>query len=365
MNIIDFIGLVGLSQGLILALFVLRNKVFNNSANKYFAFFFIILTIIGFDSILASLYNDLPLFWNNLFDILGDNIPWVMMVYIPMFIFFLKATNSTFKIPILLLYVPFFIFALLNLLIDLDTTFQLIKVPGLIKQSQTVYAFEDFIAVPLFLTLHTYVFYIVFKKKPNRWLQLIWYYLSALLLIWIIIVFDQIIYKDRFSGYMVNILWLVASIFIYWSVYSGLFQFNLASNRALIRDKRLLEIENLSAPAKPKISISYFTKLQSWMTSQKPYRNPDLSRDIVADKLSISNSYLTQLIKENTGESFTTFINQYRVEEVETMLTNSEFDHFDVLSIGLEAGFKSKSSFYATFKKFKGITPSQYRKTKS
>ncbi|MEM9328710.1 MAG: helix-turn-helix domain-containing protein, partial [Bacteroidota bacterium] len=85
-------------------------------------------------------------------------------------------------------------------------------------------------------------------------------------------------------------------------------------------------------------------------------------RDKVAEKLAISSSYLTVVIKEETGKSFTAFINQYRVRDVERMLHDNTFDNFDVLSIGLEAGFKSKSAYYSTFKNLTGITPAQFKK---
>ena len=95
------------------------------------------------------------------------------------------------------------------------------------------------------------------------------------------------------------------------------------------------------------------------------YRDSNLGREKVAQQLGISNSYLTQLIKENTGSSFTNFVNQYRVKDVERMLQDDSFENFDVLSIGLEAGFKSKTGFYSTFKKINGLTPSQFRNNRS
>ena len=60
--------------------------------------------------------------------------------------------------------------------------------------------------------------------------------------------------------------------------------------------------------------------------------------------------------------SFQDFINQYRVEEFINRLENDQNDHFTLLAIATEVGFNSKSSFNATFKKFKGLTPTEYKK---
>ena len=55
------------------------------------------------------------------------------------------------------------------------------------------------------------------------------------------------------------------------------------------------------------------------------------------------------------------FVNSYRVEEVQRRLVDPSSAHLTVLAIGLEAGFNSKSSFNAVFKKHTKMTPSQYQ----
>jgi AraC-like DNA-binding protein len=51
------------------------------------------------------------------------------------------------------------------------------------------------------------------------------------------------------------------------------------------------------------------------------------------------------------------------VDEVKERLRDPNADHLTLLAIGLEAGFNSKSSFNAVFKKHTSMTPSEYKKT--
>jgi AraC-like DNA-binding protein len=47
------------------------------------------------------------------------------------------------------------------------------------------------------------------------------------------------------------------------------------------------------------------------------------------------------------------------------MLSNPEYSNYTIVAIGLEAGFNSKASFYRAFRKFEGMTPSEYQKNRS
>jgi AraC-like DNA-binding protein len=69
------------------------------------------------------------------------------------------------------------------------------------------------------------------------------------------------------------------------------------------------------------------------------------------------------LLNDNLGKSFALFINEYRIEEAKHLL--KENNSFTLEAIGFEAGFSSKSTFYATFKKVTGQTPSEFKKQHS
>ena len=97
------------------------------------------------------------------------------------------------------------------------------------------------------------------------------------------------------------------------------------------------------------------------MEREKPYTQSDLTLQDLAAMLSISPHNLSEVINTQLGKNFYDFINGYRIDEVQRRLADPQYTALTVLAIGLDAGFNSKSSFNAVFKKHVKMTPSQYR----
>jgi AraC-like DNA-binding protein len=110
-------------------------------------------------------------------------------------------------------------------------------------------------------------------------------------------------------------------------------------------------------------SQRYLAKLSQLMETEKPYKQGDLSLQVVAEKLDVTPAHLSQTINEHLGQSFSDYINSYRVEEVKKMLVDPSKKHYSLLAIAEEAGFSSKSSFNSVFKRLVNKTPSEYRKS--
>ncbi|MCR9226465.1 MAG: helix-turn-helix domain-containing protein [Flavobacteriaceae bacterium] len=107
----------------------------------------------------------------------------------------------------------------------------------------------------------------------------------------------------------------------------------------------------------------YFRKLETLMRKKKMYRDPYLSLASTAESLGISACYLSSMVNHLLKKSFIDFVNEYRIADVKRNLHSEEFAHYTVVSLGLEAGFNSKSTFYSTFKKHTGLTPLEYKKS--
>jgi AraC-like DNA-binding protein len=102
----------------------------------------------------------------------------------------------------------------------------------------------------------------------------------------------------------------------------------------------------------------YF-KVTNCMEQQKPYTNNELRLVHLADQLGFSTHLLSKVINKKSGKNFNNFVNDYRLEEAERLLTNT--DILSIKSVYFDVGFNSKAAFYNAFRKKHNCTPSEYR----
>ena len=73
----------------------------------------------------------------------------------------------------------------------------------------------------------------------------------------------------------------------------------------------------------------------------------------------MSESHFMSVFKEVSGLSFLKYLNQYRVERAQAMLTHTEES---MKNICQDVGFCDQSYFGAVFRKIVGVTPAEYRR---
>ena len=78
----------------------------------------------------------------------------------------------------------------------------------------------------------------------------------------------------------------------------------------------------------------------------------------VAGAVFLSPAYFSKVFKEQTGNSFTRYLNKLRIEESKTLLRNSNIPLVDIAGM---VGYEDQSYFSKVFKKVTGSTPGKYR----
>ncbi|NVK65788.1 MAG: helix-turn-helix transcriptional regulator [Flavobacteriales bacterium] len=115
---------------------------------------------------------------------------------------------------------------------------------------------------------------------------------------------------------------------------------------------------NLSDGKKQEI----LNRLVEFMVNEQMYINQDVNLNMVAEKLGVSRTYLSQVINETYSQNFTAYINSYRINLAKKYLLSTDYDKYSIQGIAEIVGFKSVSAFNASFKKLTGLAPSYYRK---
>ncbi len=101
-------------------------------------------------------------------------------------------------------------------------------------------------------------------------------------------------------------------------------------------------------------------QLISFMEHRKPHLDPQLDLTKLAERYGIKKHELSILINRDINIGFNDFINYWRVETAKKHLLDGSLDHLTIIGLGHKSGFKSKSTFFGSFKKYTGMTPNTY-----
>lgn len=104
-------------------------------------------------------------------------------------------------------------------------------------------------------------------------------------------------------------------------------------------------------------------KLKSVFENQKAHLDVDLTLNKLAKQIGVTNKKLSTLLNHYLEVSFYDFVNEYRVNEFKNALKNNHFEGYTIEGISNECGFKSKASFYRSFKLKTNMSPSEYKKS--
>lgn len=88
------------------------------------------------------------------------------------------------------------------------------------------------------------------------------------------------------------------------------------------------------------------------------YTNPDLNAAMAAQSCHVSQKYLSQFLKEQTGRSFLAYVEELRLHQAMDLLRETSLSITDV---GTQCGFSTANTFYKAFRRKYGMSPSAVR----
>jgi len=192
-----------------------------------------------------------------------------------------------------------------------------------------------------------------------RWMQRFIFGVAGLVLIWAwVLFFTDTQYAPTYAVPLFALFY-----------YLGYFAFNqpavYAPSEAVAIATLLTETESPNATV-PLLSSSeledWKTTLLDWMAKQKPYTEPAFTLPQLAQQVNLSTHKLSYVINKGFGENFFQWVNRYRVEESKRLLSDPSKQHLNILQLGYEAGFNSKTVFNTSFKRQTGLSPSAFQR---
>jgi AraC-like DNA-binding protein len=111
----------------------------------------------------------------------------------------------------------------------------------------------------------------------------------------------------------------------------------------------------------PGIMSAIERRLHLVMDRDQPWRDPDLTLSGLAARINTTTHKLSAVLNGRVAQSFYDFVNGYRVRDVQRQLLAPNAASRTLLAMSMDAGFASKSTFNAVFRRQVGMTPSAWR----
>lgn len=199
--------------------------------------------------------------------------------------------------------------------------------------------------------------YSIIDKVTLGWLR---WRLAVFGLIWLagIVMMAAVAFEPRMIGLAPQLVFLLVALNTFATGYRAMLQpvfFGLAD---AARPAPRYERSSLT----PENAARCKERLLELMERDKPFLDPEITLPALAQMLDVQHAHLSRVINELLGQNFFEFVNRYRVETAQRRLANRGSEGEKLITVALESGFKSLSTFNRVFKDMAGRTPSDYRR---
>lgn len=363
--------LAGAAQGAILALLLWTRPV-NREANRIFAFLLFLLTIhltlVAFDE------RDFFMRFPHL-----SHLTWLIPVlYGPLTLIYVRRLTHiapAFQKKELLYFLPFLVWLVVQLPYYLQSAADKRAYLGNWELSVQddfglLNQLTNFIHI-IFFGLCIRVYHRHEHRIPNFFsnlaeVRLLWLRRFLYITFSITVVGVFVFYAKKLDWPFLSALYpyhfLGVVVLIYWTAYQAI------AHPVLFSAEEYPAAEDETVEEAPPSRLDNATQeamagqLKKLMEEEHLYLNSELTLKDLTDRLQSNKQYVSEVLNNYIGKTFYDFVNDYRIEAFKRLAADPANSHLTLLALALEAGFNSKATFNAVFKKKTGLTPSAFYK---
>ncbi len=116
------------------------------------------------------------------------------------------------------------------------------------------------------------------------------------------------------------------------------------------------------APASPS-DLAILDKVRDVMENSPAIYDPDFTLERLAQQIGEKYRTVSRIINDTDADNASQYINRYRIDEACRRINDTQhYGHLSLEAIANSVGFRSRSSFGSAFKRFTGLTPSEYQR---
>lgn len=356
LDVFSLVVLLGALQALFFGIYLYFSPSENKIQKRSLAFFILILSYNGFETLNWSSELGRYLF---IFDI----FPYVLVFGLgPSIYLYVRSFRTAITITkpwrhYLFVWVAFFIRSGLLILL-------LIQAKGglFFPFLHPVAGWSAAIAEPLSVIVFTVYWIFAIreyrqllpeeKSLAGKWLKTLLILMGILSFLWICTVVSPFIFNIADEKYYVIEVALV--IFIYWIGYTGYLRTRIIyitqqkKTQSYFDNLSTAEIEDCMAA------------LQKAMETDKLYLDPELTITSLATHIGVNPKTLSAVLNQGLQKGFSEYVNAWRVEAVKQMILDPGKRHMTITGMAYDCGFNSQPTFQRAFKTVTGKTPRDF-----
>ena len=130
---------------------------------------------------------------------------------------------------------------------------------------------------------------------------------------------------------------------------------NTMNNKSLSKDR-------METDSKTPHEKEFADRLHEYMSKSKKFLQHRYTINRLATELDMPPHQISTFLNQHLNTSFSEFLNKYRIEYSIERIRNGDARRLTLEALASECGFNNRNSFTTAFKRFTGVTPSEFTK---